>query len=138
MKSLACKGPSPNGLSLRAKLAQLVFVRVGSNMPPVRTVEQDEARVAQLLKDCPVGGLLLFNGGVDAKKSLERLQAASSVPLLVGSDIERGVGQQMRGCTVFPHAAAFERLGVNAASAVADYARTLAREARDIGIHITF
>ena len=65
-------------LSLREKIAQLVFVRVGSNMPPVRTVEQDEERVLRLLEECPVGGLLLFNGGPDAKKSLERLQAASS------------------------------------------------------------
>jgi beta-glucosidase-like glycosyl hydrolase len=125
-------------LSLREKIAQLVFVRVGSNMPPVRTVEQDEARVAQLLQEYPVGGLLLFNGGQDAKQGIERLQAASSIPLLVASDIERGVGQQVRGCTVFPHAAAFEKLGLDAESAVADYARVLAREARDVGIHITF
>lgn len=125
-------------MSLREKISQLVFVRVGSNMPPVRTVEQDEARVAQLLKECPIGGLLLFNGGVDAKKSLERLQAESRIPMLVGSDIERGVGQQVRGCTVFPHAAAFDMLGADAESAVAEYGRVLASEARDIGIHITF
>ena len=125
-------------LSLREKIEQLVFVRVGSNMPPVRTVEQDEERVARLLEECPIGGLLLFNGGVDAKKSLVRLQAASSIPMLVGSDIERGVGQQVRGCTIFPHAAAFDKLGADAESAVADYARTLAREARAVGIHITF
>jgi beta-N-acetylhexosaminidase len=125
-------------LSLRDKIAQLVFVRIGSNMPPVRTVEQDEARVAQLLEEYPVGGLLLFNGGPDAKQTIERLQAASPIPLLVGSDIERGVGQQVRGCTVFPHAAAFEKLGADAESAVADYARVLARESRDVGIHITF
>jgi beta-N-acetylhexosaminidase len=125
-------------LSLREKIAQLVFVRVGSNMPPVRTVEQDEERVARLLEECPVGGLLLFNGGLDAKNSLARLQAMSSIPMLVGSDIERGVGQQVRGCTIFPHAAAFDKLGVDAESAVADYARTLAREAREVGIHITF
>src|SRR4051794_14408525 len=129
---------SDPSLSLREKISQLVFVRVGSNMPPVRTVEQDEARVALLLKECPIGGLLLFNGGVDAKKSLVRLQAASSIPMLVGSDIERGVGQQVRGCTVFPHAAAFDMLGAAAESAVAEYARVLASESRDVGIHITF
>ena len=58
--------------------------------------------------------------------------------MLVGSDIERGVGQQVRGYTVFPHAMAFDQLGADAESAVADYAQTLAREARDVGIHITF
>src|SRR6478672_3947783 len=125
-------------LSLREKIAQLVFARVGTNMPPVRTVEQNEERVAKLLESCPIGGLLLFNGGPDAKKSLERLQAASSIPLLVGSDIERGVGQQVRGCTIFPHAAAFERLDGEAETAVAAYAQALAQEARDVGIHITF
>jgi beta-N-acetylhexosaminidase len=54
-------------LSLREKIAQLVFVRVGSNMPPVRTVEQDEERVLRLLEECPVGGMLLFNGGLETK-----------------------------------------------------------------------
>src|SRR5437867_1340343 len=87
----------PAEMPLREKLAQLIFVRIGSNLPPVRRVEQDEARVAQLLEECPVGGLLLFNGGPETKRSLERLQAASRAPLLVGSDVERGVGQQVRG-----------------------------------------
>src|SRR6478735_329236 len=129
MSASASSLPAKHDLSLREKIAQLVFVRVGSNMPPVRTVEQDEERVAKLLENCPIGGLLLFNGGPDAKKSLERLQAAAPIPMLVGSDIERGVGQQVRGYTVFPHAAAFDQLGTGAEAAVADYARALAQEA---------
>ncbi len=125
-------------MSLREKIAQLVFVRIGSNMPPVRIVEQDEERVARLLEECPVGGLLLFNGGAKTREALERLQAASAVPLLVGSDVERGVGQQVRGYTLFPHAAAFDKLGAEAELAVGDFARAVAQEARDVGIHITF
>ena len=65
----------PPDLSLREKIAQLIFVRIGSNLPPVRRVEEDEERVARLLEECPVGGLLLFNGGPETKASLERLQA---------------------------------------------------------------
>src|SRR5688572_33023086 len=91
-------------LPLREKIAQLVFVRIGSNLPPIRIVEQDEERVARLLDECPVGGLLLFNGGPDTKDVLERLQNRSQTPLLVASDIERGVGQQVKGYTLFPHA----------------------------------
>src|SRR5712671_4255126 len=98
MSASASSLPAKHDLSQSEKIAQLVFVRVGSNMPPVRTVEQDEERVLRLLEECPVGGLLLFNGGLETKTSLERLQAASSIPMLVGSDIERGVGQQVRGC----------------------------------------
>jgi beta-N-acetylhexosaminidase len=66
------------------------------------------------------------------------LQSKASIPMLVASDIERGVGQQLRGCTVFPHAAAFGMLGTDAEPAVAEYARALATESRYVGIHITF
>lgn len=126
-------------LSLRDKIAQLMFVRIGSNLPPVRTVEQDEERIARLLDDCPVGGLLLFNGGPDTKHVLERLQQRSQTPLLVASDIERGVGQQVKGYTLFPHAMAFGKISeAEGNAAVIEFARVLAHEARDVGIHITF
>ena len=125
-------------MPLREKLGQLVFVRIGSNLPPIRTVEEDEERVARLLHDCPVGGLLLFNGGPQTKAALDRLQSVSKVPLLVAADIERGVGQQVKGFTLFPHAMAFERLGEDASQTVAAYARLLAHEARAAGIHISF
>lgn len=125
--------------TLRDKLAQLLFVRIGSNLPPVCTVEEDEERVARLLETCPVGGLLLFNGGPNVKESLNRLQAMSRVPLLVGADIERGVGQQVEGCTLVPHAMAFGRLPPSEGkSAIATFAKELAHEAREVGIHITF
>jgi beta-N-acetylhexosaminidase len=130
--------PPPGLLSLREKLAQLVFVRIGSNMKPARTVEQDEHRVAKLLDACPIGGLLLFNGGPNTKETLERLQEVSKISLLVASDIERGVGQQVKGCTLFPHAMAFEKVPRNATLTVAEFAEASAREARDIGIHISF
>lgn len=124
---------------LREKIAQLVFVRIGSNLPPVRTVEQDEERITRILDDCPVGGLLLFNGGPDTKQVLERLQRRSPTPLLVASDIERGVGQQVKGYTLFPHAMAFSKMSpTDGDTAIVEFARVLAHEARDVGIHITF
>jgi beta-glucosidase-like glycosyl hydrolase len=125
-------------LPLREKIAQLVFVRIGSNLPPVRTVEEDEERIAGLLDQCPVGGLVLFNGGPDTKPALDRLQKRSPVPLLVASDIERGVGQQVKGNTLFPHAMAFGKMSpAEGDVAVVEFARVLAHEARDVGIHIT-
>ena len=130
--------PPPNDLSLRDKLAQLMFVRIGSNLPPIRTVEEDQDRILKLLETCPIGGLLLFNGGANTRESLAQLQQASKWPLLVAADIERGVGQQVRGYTIFPHAMAFDRLGADAATAVAEFAWWSAQEAHDVGIHITF
>jgi beta-glucosidase-like glycosyl hydrolase len=124
--------------TLRERIAQLIFVRIGSNLPPVRTVEDDEERIARLLESCPVGGLLLFNGGPQTQSALARLQQLSGVPLLVAADIERGVGQQVKGCTLFPHAMAFEKLHRDAAVAVSEFSEASAREASDVGIHISF
>jgi beta-glucosidase-like glycosyl hydrolase len=124
----------PAAESLPEKLAQLIFVRIGSNLPPVRRVEEDVERIEQLLDACPVGGLLLFNGGLNTKAALERLQAKSRIPLLVGSDIERGVGQQVQGYTLFPHAMALGRHD----ESITTFIEATAREAREVGIHITF
>jgi len=125
--------------SLRDKLAQLMFVRVGSNLPPVRTVEQDADRVGELLADCPIGGLILFNGQRDqTRETLRQLQSASRTPLLVASDIERGIGQQLLGHELYPHAMAFDSLGAEAEEAVAAFAQQTAEAARGYGLHIAF
>jgi beta-glucosidase-like glycosyl hydrolase len=130
---------STGTFSLRDKLAQLLFVRIGSNLPPVRTVEDDADRVAELLEKYPLGGLLLFNGQRDhTPRTIARLQQLAKYPLLIGADIERGVGQQMRGYTLFPHAMAFDALGDDAEQSVFEFARLTALAARGHGIHMSF
>lgn len=128
----------PMPTDLREKLAQLMMVRIGSNLPPIQTAADDEKRVATLLDEVPVGGLVLFNGGASAKDVLARLQQRVHVPLLIGSDIERGVGQQVKGFPTFPHAMAFERLGNEAVGSVSEYVRHLAQDSHEVGIHIAF
>jgi beta-glucosidase-like glycosyl hydrolase len=129
---------STSDLSRREKIAQLLMVRQGSFMPPVRAVEQDEGRLLRLFEQCPAGGVVLFNGGPQTHQTLARLQAASPFPLLVASDIERGVGQQVAGHALLPHAMAFGKLGHDAAQLVAEFARTVAADARQVGINVTF
>ncbi|MGD9636190.1 MAG: glycoside hydrolase family 3 protein [Pirellulales bacterium] len=133
MSSSTSDLPSPP-TDLRDRLAQLMMVRIGSNLPPVVVVDDDEERIGRLLDECPVGGLILFNGTkARTPATLERLQSRSKYPLLVGSDLERGAGQQLRGYTLFPHAAALGRSDL-----VATYVEVLAREAREAGVHIAF
>lgn len=129
--------PEPT-TDLRERIAQLLMVRIGSNLPPIVRAHEDEQRVARLLRECPVGGLLLFNGvWPDLRGSLDRLQAASPTPLLVASDIERGVGQQVAGLTVFPHQRAFVELP-DAEQAIAEFCELTAAESHAAGIHVTF
>jgi beta-glucosidase-like glycosyl hydrolase len=56
----------------------------------------------------------------------------------VAADIERGVGQQVDGGTLFPHARAVGALGEQAPRAARRMARATAREARRAGIHWAF
>lgn len=108
-------------------------------MPPPVTVAEDADRIEALLERCPLGGLVLFNGPLpDTPQTLAHLQAKSPFPLLIAADIERGVGQQMKGGTVFPHALAFSALGEHAEDAVETSARVAAREALASGLHMTF
>jgi beta-glucosidase-like glycosyl hydrolase len=123
---------------MREKLAQLMFVRLGSNLQPVRIVSEDAERVANLLGECPVGGLLLFNGNRETTpKELERLQSIVSIPLLIGADIERGIGQQLHGRTLYPHAMGFAAIEHQAAAHVQKFAERTALDARAAGVHIT-
>ncbi len=130
-------GPAPT--ALRDRAAQLVFARLGSNLPPPVPAAEDARRVAALLERCPLGGLILFNGHRDTTPGvMARLQRASRHPLLLGADIERGAGQQIEGATVFPHAMAFGALGEGGEAAAEEAARITAREARACGLHLAF
>ncbi len=118
------------------RIAQLIFPRIGSNMEPAVKVEDDVERVRDLVSRHAIGGVCLFNGDrYHTPQSLTLLQAASRYPLLVATDMERGVGQQIRGATVFPHAMAYERQDPEKVEAMA---RISAREALAMGIHISF
>ena len=89
----------------------------------------------------PIGGLILFNGAwPETREALATLQRQSmertGQPLLVMSDIERGVGQQVAGATLFPHALAFDH-AADPEAAVRAFVQVKAREALACGIHVT-
>ena len=123
--------------TLEEKAAGLLVVRLGNNLPPAVTATEAEADVAALLDRYPIGGLILFNGRwPETRDTLGRLQARSARGLIVTTDMERGFGQQVWGGTVYPHAAAFGRLGD--LDAVREFARQASLEALAGGVHVTY
>ena len=129
--------------SLRDRAAGLLIARLGNNLPPEITADEAEGEVSALLDDLPLGGVILFNGRLPATAdALYRLQQKSDQGLLVTTDMERGLGQQVRGengGTLYPHAAAFANLpDGEAADAVRQFAEQAAREAISMGIHVTW
>ena len=81
-----------------------------------------------------VGGFIIFGGEAGPVRALtEELHQRARHPLLIGSDLERGAGQQFRGATPLPPAAA---LGYLDDEAVTERAGELtAREARALGVN---
>ncbi len=123
---------------LRHKAAGLLVVRLGSNMKPPRRAEEDALGVKALLGRYPLGGVILFNGSwPETRDTLLDLQRAALQPLLVMTDMERGLGQQVAGATTFPHARAFSALD-EAEEMTEQFARVSAREALACGVHVTF
>lgn len=124
---------------LRDRISQLIFPRLGSNMSPTISVEDDAARIEALLDEYPIGGLCLFNGDrIRTPQTLTRLQSRSKFPLLVGTDMERGLGQQLKGATVFPHAMAFQATAEEDEKLLEASACVAAKEALAAGLHISF
>jgi beta-glucosidase-like glycosyl hydrolase len=81
-----------------------------------------------------VGGFILFGGEANAVRALtDELHRRAPHPLLIGSDLERGAGQQFRGATPLPPAAAIGWLDDEALTERAG--ELTAREARALGVN---
>ena len=54
-----------------------------------------------------VAGFIVFGGELKTlRRYLADLQSLSELPLIIASDLERGLGQQVKGGTLFPPAMA--------------------------------
>lgn len=125
--------------SLRKAVAQMVMPRVDG---PRLEDDGYRAHIGQLVDAC-IGGFILFGGSVrDTPRRLAELQERAPVPLLISSDVERGLGQQLAGGTRFPNqravaAALAERTKKDGEllNAMLDAVRI---ESRAAGIHLVF
>jgi beta-N-acetylhexosaminidase len=134
-------------LSLRDKVAQMVWPWMLGDY----TADDDAVfqRTARLVRDQHLGGLIISVGSpTEIAAKLNALQSASTIPLLVGADLETGAafrarggyflpnGIDLGGATNFPY-----EMGIGASrdSALAyQMGRVTALEGRALGIHMAF
>jgi len=85
--------------SLREDVAQMVMPRLdGSRLGGSAYSMQ----VQELVRE-GIGGFILFGGDIESTpRYLGELQKLAEIPLLIASDVERGLGQQLDGGTRFP------------------------------------
>lgn len=125
--------------ALKHDVAQMVMPRLeGTQLDDPRYLPAIESLIRE-----GIGGFILFGGSLEKTPAgLQELQTRSSVPLLISSDIERGLGQQLVGGTRFPGQRAIAS-AINprsrADAALLDRMLDAVRiESRAAGIHILF
>ncbi|MDX1996165.1 MAG: DUF1343 domain-containing protein [Thermoanaerobaculia bacterium] len=121
------------GLTLPQKAAQILFVRAGG---PYRSPAAPENReLRSWVAELGVGGVVLFATELEAvPRHLGDLQRLAPVPLLVASDLERGLSFRVDpGPVPLPSAMAFGATGSEDAAYF--LGEVTAREARAVGIH---
>jgi beta-N-acetylhexosaminidase len=122
-------------MTLEEKIGQMISCRFSGHFynrqsPYVKNLES-------LIEKQKIGGLILFGGeAFEAAYLINKLQERSEVPLLIASDLERGLGCQIQGTTLFPP---LMSIGASGSEELAYMmGKVTAEEARAIGIHITY
>jgi beta-N-acetylhexosaminidase len=132
--------PLVDDLSVERRAAQLVMpvldLRATKENKPEDSFEQAE----KWLDDLGVGGFVLFGGDEKTEKRVRSLKRPGRGPAgigpLIAADLERGLGQQVKGGTNLPPLMA---LGASGDEALARAAGALtAREGRAVGIDWDF
>jgi len=119
------------------KIAQLIIARLDG-----KDINKKFKYYQSLVKK-GIGGFIVFGGKLkEVTKGIKRLQDSAETPLFIGSDLERGLGQQIEGGTLFPTAMAIGQT-INPKSK--DDIRLLrkaisiiAQEAKSTGINVIF
>jgi|CXWL01.1.fsa_nt_gi beta-glucosidase-like glycosyl hydrolase/uncharacterized protein YbbC (DUF1343 family) len=121
------------GLTLRERAAQILFVRAGGPYRPPEAPENRRLRAE--IAELGAGGVVLFATELEAvPRHLGDLQRLAKVPLLVASDLERGLSFRVDpGPVPLPSAMAFGATGSEEAATF--LGEVTAREARAVGIH---
>ena len=133
-------------LTLRERVGQMVMVLIQGDYTNTR--DATYAQIIRWVEQDGIGGITMSLGTpVEVAAKLNDLQRRAKVPLIVGADLEPGLGRlegglfshyllETGGATVVPPAMAIAATGRE--EDAYDAARIIAREGRAAGIHINF
>lgn len=122
-------------MNLSEKIGQLIIPRLDLHDP-----KADLSYAEYLIKEFHIGSFIVFGGEVGrVVGTLNHLQSISKDPILFSADLERGLGQQVKGATDFPYFMGLaEAAKSGSADLIYDVARITAIESRAVGIHQNF
>lgn len=122
-------------MTLEEKIGQMVAWRYNGQF--VNLDSDYIESLKSLIVERKIGGLILFGGEVYETAHLTNtVQEMAKIPLLIASDFERGVGNQISGATLFPPLMA---VGATWSEEQAYLmGKVTALEGRALGIHMTY
>lgn len=114
------------------KIGQLFMVAAYSNRDKAHLRE-----IMELVTEYHIGGLIFFQGGpVRQVQMTNRFQKAADVPLLIGMDLEWGLGMRLDSTISFPRQMV---LGANPdTKLIYQMGAEIARQSKLIGVHMNF
>jgi beta-N-acetylhexosaminidase len=123
--------------TLEKKMYQLIISRLDGDHIHSYPYQK---KISKLVK-MGIGGFIVFGGRRDeVKYFIEKAQSISETTLFIASDIEHGVAQQIRDCTVFPcqmaMAAAIDKIVTGDVAVLEGAVKAISDEAKDIGINM--
>ena len=134
------------GLSPRERVAQMVMLWVLGDYAHVE--DSTFAEVRRAVAEDRIGGVIMSLGSpIEVASKVNSLQRLATVPLLVASDLEPGLGRLVGGtfvptlmsagsATIFPSNMAIAATGD--ANDAREVGRIIGREARAVGMHLAF
>ena len=122
-------------MTIEEKIGQMVAWRYSGHF--VNRDSEYLGKLESLIVNGKIGGLIIFGGEVYETAYLTNtMQKMAKIPLLIASDFERGVGNQISGATLFPPLMA---IGATWSEEQAYLmGKITALEARALGIHMTY
>lgn len=121
----------------KGKIAQLIIARLDG-----KDIKRRFKYYESLVKK-GIGGFVIFGGRLDEViTGIKRLQDIAKTPLFICSDLEQGLGQQIKGGTLFPPTMAIAQ-AINPHSRrdvklLRDSINIIANEAKATGINVIF
>jgi len=124
-----------NRLALEEKIGQMIVCSYSGRF--LNRESEELQKLKSLVINNKIGGLILFGGSVYETALLTNsLQKLAKVPLLISSDLERGLGNQIEGATQFPPLMAVGAIDSEEQAYL--MGKITAMEARACGIHVTY